>query len=134
MRGQWVNYDNFNLVDLIDEVKTRFEPSFEPTFRVDSFLHGAMIVGKGYEGTCKELREFLKDDDLKHSKEKDIFDINEISKISTREEFLNRVDGEDWCISKYGFDYNNDHCAVMMGGDCIECFKDAVKNIRFKGE
>lgn len=61
MRGQWDNYDSFNLVELIDEVKTRVD---EP-FRVDDTLHGALIVGKDYDGLCKELREFLKRDDKK---------------------------------------------------------------------
>ena len=59
MRGQWVSYDSFNLIELIDEVKTRIE---EP-FRVDDTIHGALIVGKDYYGLCKELREFLERDD-----------------------------------------------------------------------
>lgn len=60
-RGQWISYDSFNLVDLIDELKTRIK---EP-FRADDTLHGMMIVGKDYYGVCKELREFLKNDDKK---------------------------------------------------------------------
>lgn len=61
MRGQWINYDNFNLIDLIDELKTRIN---EP-FRVDDTLHGALIVGRDYYGLCKELRDFLERDDNK---------------------------------------------------------------------
>jgi len=61
MRGQWVDYDSFNLVDLIDEVKTRLNPPH----RADDILHGAMIAGKDYKGTCNELREFLYQDDNK---------------------------------------------------------------------
>lgn len=127
MRGQWTSYDNFNLIDLIDEVKTRVNhPS-----RVDDILHGAMIVGKDYKGTCEELRNFLKDNDLKDGAK---YDIDIIAQNMTRDEFLIKVKNEVWCISKYGFNDSHDHCAVIMGGDCIECFKDAVKNIRFKGE
>lgn len=59
MRGQWINYDSFNLIELIDEVKTRIK---EP-FRADDILHGALIVDKDYYGLCKELRDFLKRDD-----------------------------------------------------------------------
>lgn len=59
MKNQLESYDNFNLIELIDEVKIRIE---EP-FRVDNIVHGAMIVGKDYSGTCRELREFLKDDE-----------------------------------------------------------------------
>lgn len=61
MRRQWVDYDSFNLVDLIDEVKTRLNPPH----RADDILHGAIIVGKDYQGTCSELREFLSQDDVK---------------------------------------------------------------------
>lgn len=64
MRGQWADYDSFNLVELIDELKTRIKPPF----RVDDTLHGAMIVGKDYSGTCKELRKWLKNDDRKDVK------------------------------------------------------------------
>lgn len=58
-RGQWINYDSFNLVELIDELKTRIK---EP-FRVNATLHGMIIVGKNYDDICKKLREFIKDDD-----------------------------------------------------------------------
>lgn len=54
MRGQWTDYNCFNLIDLIDEVKTRVQ---EP-HNADDIIHGAMIVGKDYFGTCKELRVF----------------------------------------------------------------------------
>lgn len=59
MRGQWDNYDSFNLIELIDEIKIRIK---EP-FRVDDVIHGALIVGKDYDGLCKELRDFLVRDD-----------------------------------------------------------------------
>ncbi|MCD3232582.1 hypothetical protein IRP63_14100 (plasmid) [Clostridium botulinum] len=59
MRGQHINYDSFNLVELIDELKTRITPPF----RVDDTLHGAMIVGRDYHGTCKEIRKWLEKDD-----------------------------------------------------------------------
>lgn len=59
MRGQWTYYNSFNLIELIDEVKTRIK---EP-FRVDYVVHGALIVGKDYYGLCKELRGFLERDD-----------------------------------------------------------------------
>ncbi|EQB4340899.1 hypothetical protein ACYJ2U_001618 [Clostridium botulinum] len=61
MRGQWVDYDNFNLVNLIDEMRTRVNLAF----RVDDILHGAMIAGKDYKGTCDELKNFLYQDDNK---------------------------------------------------------------------
>lgn len=61
MRGQWINYDNFNLIELIDEVKTRIS---EP-FRINDVVHGALIIGKDYYGLCKELRGFLERDDKK---------------------------------------------------------------------
>lgn len=64
MRGQWTDDDSFNLIELIDEVKTRIK---EP-FRVDDILHGALIVGKDYKGLCKELRGFLERDDDKELK------------------------------------------------------------------
>jgi hypothetical protein len=60
-KGQWVDYESFNLVELIDELKTRIK---EP-FRVDDTLHGMMIIGKDYYSVCKELREFLEKDDKK---------------------------------------------------------------------
>lgn len=44
MKGQWVDYDNFNVIELIDELKTRIK---EP-FRVDDILHGIMIGKKDY--------------------------------------------------------------------------------------
>ena len=65
-RGQWANYDGFNLVELIDEVKTRIE---EP-FRVDDTLHGALIVGKDYYGLKEELKQFLIRDDEKYKEVK----------------------------------------------------------------
>lgn len=61
MKGQRDNYDSFNLVELIDELKTRIEPPF----RVDDTLHDAIIVGRDYHGTCKELRKWLEKDDRK---------------------------------------------------------------------
>ncbi|HCL4447174.1 TPA: hypothetical protein N2D16_002779 [Clostridium botulinum] len=64
MRGQWVDYDTFNLVDLIDEVKTRLNPPH----RADDILHGAMIAGKNYKGACDELRKFLSQDDIESVK------------------------------------------------------------------
>jgi hypothetical protein len=60
-RGQWTSYESFNLIELIEELKTRIQ---EP-FRVNSALHGMLIVGKDYCGTCKELRDFLTEDDKK---------------------------------------------------------------------
>ncbi|MFR2889135.1 MAG: hypothetical protein ACLTDM_13180 [Clostridium butyricum] len=61
MRGQWVNYDSFNLTELIDELKTRIK---EP-FRVDDTLHGMMIVRKDYYELRQTLIEFLIEDDKK---------------------------------------------------------------------
>ena len=62
MRGQWIDYDSFNLIELIDEIKTRVN---EP-FRVDDILHGILMSSdKGYYNVCYELREFLKEDDRK---------------------------------------------------------------------
>ena len=66
-RGQWINYDSFNLVELIDEVKTRIE---EP-FRIDDTLHGALIVGKDYYGLKKELKKFLIRDDEEYKEYED---------------------------------------------------------------
>lgn len=60
-RGQWVSYDSFNLVDLIDELKTRFDNEMS----VDSTLHGIIVVGKDYYGICKEIKDFLHRDDEK---------------------------------------------------------------------
>lgn len=59
MRGQWVSYDSFTLIDLIDECKTRVK---EP-FRVDDILHGTIISGKDYNGICNQLKRFLERDD-----------------------------------------------------------------------
>lgn len=64
MRGQWASYDSFDLVELIDEVKTRIKEPHRP----NDTIHGAMIVGKDYYGTCGELRRFLENDDLKGDK------------------------------------------------------------------
>lgn len=61
MRGQWTTYDNFNLLELIDELKTR---RLEP-IRVDDILHGAIIIGKDYNSIKKELIHFLNEDDKK---------------------------------------------------------------------
>lgn len=61
-RGQWSNYDSFDLIELIDEVKTRIK---EP-FRADDTIHGAMIVGKDYYGLKEELKHFLVRDDEKY--------------------------------------------------------------------
>lgn len=61
MKGQWTDYDNFNLIELIDEMKTRIK---EP-FRADDTLHGVLIAGKDYQGMCKKLRKFLTEDDNK---------------------------------------------------------------------
>lgn len=80
MRGQWINYDNFNLIELIDEVKTRVN---EP-FRVDDILHGALIVGKNYQGMCKKLRRYLELDDKREDWIKNLptiakdFDVDDI--------------------------------------------------------
>lgn len=66
MRGQYVkgyDYNDWNLIELIDELKTRIEEPFRP----NDTLHGAMIVGKDYYGTCEELRHFLIKDDMKIS-------------------------------------------------------------------
>ncbi|WP_252225212.1 MULTISPECIES: hypothetical protein [unclassified Clostridium] len=60
-RGQWTSYESFNLIELIEELKTRIK---EP-FRANDTLQGMMIVGKDYYGVCKELREFLIKDDKK---------------------------------------------------------------------
>lgn len=59
MRGQWVNYDSFNLTELIDELKTRIK---EP-FRVDDTLHGMMINRKDYYELRQMLIDFLIEDD-----------------------------------------------------------------------
>lgn len=61
MRGQWINYDNFRLVELIDEVKTRI---VEP-HNIEDVVHGALIVGRDYYGLCKELKDYLEKDDKK---------------------------------------------------------------------
>jgi len=61
MRGQWINYDNFRLVELIDEVKTRIT---EP-HNIEDIVHGALIVGRDYYGLCKELKDYLEKDDKK---------------------------------------------------------------------
>lgn len=64
-RGQWISYADFNLVNLIEELKTRFDNEME----VDSTLHGIIIVGKDYYGICKEIRDFLHNDDEKWLKD-----------------------------------------------------------------
>lgn len=60
-RGQWVDYESFNLIELIDELKTRIE---EP-FRANDTLHGIMVSKKDYDTVCAELRDFLVEDDKK---------------------------------------------------------------------
>jgi hypothetical protein len=60
-RGQWTSYDGFNLIELIEELKTRIK---EP-FRADDTLHGMLIVGKDYYGLIQELQDFLHRDDEK---------------------------------------------------------------------
>lgn len=60
-RGQWSNYDNFDLIELIDEVKTRTNKPF----RADDIVHGAMMVSKNYYGLKEELKKFLIGDDEK---------------------------------------------------------------------
>lgn len=60
-RGQWTSYDSFNLMDLIDELKTRVE---EP-FRADDTLHGMLIVGKDYYQLIQDIKNFLHNDDEK---------------------------------------------------------------------
>lgn len=62
-RGQWTNYESFNLIDLIDELKTRI---IEP-HRTDDFLHGMMIESKDYYSLKETIKEFLIDDDEKHT-------------------------------------------------------------------
>ncbi|CEQ01657.1 Uncharacterised protein [[Clostridium] sordellii] len=67
MRRQYVegyDYQNWDLIELIDELKTRIKEPFRP----NDTLHGAMIAGKDYYGTCNEIREFLIKDDLKVNK------------------------------------------------------------------
>lgn len=61
-KGQWVkgSYENFNLIDLIDELKTRMECP-----NVESTLHGMIIVGKDYYGLRRELIKYLNEDDEK---------------------------------------------------------------------
>lgn len=87
MRGQWIDYDNFNLIEIVDEIKTRVD---EP-FRVDDILHGALIVGKNYYGLCKELRNFLERDDMRENWIKNLptiakdFDVDDVYREYTCE-------------------------------------------------
>lgn len=60
-RGQWTSYKGFNLVELIDEAKSRIK---EP-FKVDDTLNGMMIGGKDYYQLIQELQDFLLRDDEK---------------------------------------------------------------------
>lgn len=60
-RGQWMNYESFNLIDLIDELKTRIK---EP-FRADDTLHGMMIGGNDYYQLIQNIKDFLYSDDEK---------------------------------------------------------------------
>jgi len=66
MRNEYVNYADFNMIELIDEVKTRIIPPF----RADDILHGCIIVGKNYFDTCDELRNYLECDDKKEKGDK----------------------------------------------------------------
>lgn len=75
-------------------------------------------------------------------------DINQLSKILTREEFMNIFQEEN----SFCFSYKNiylycpheldlisdiDICMVRKSGDyqsCRKCWENAIKNIKFKGE
>ena len=59
-KGQWMKgaYNNFDLIDLIDELKTRMDRP-----NVESTLHGMIIVGKDYYGLRNELIKYLNEDD-----------------------------------------------------------------------
>lgn len=61
MVEQYMAYSDWSLIELIDEVKVRVK---EP-FIAKHTLHGAMISGGDYYGTCNELRRFLIRDDIK---------------------------------------------------------------------
>lgn len=63
MRGQWIDYDGFSLIELVDEIKTRAIPPHNP----DDILHGALIIGKDYYGVKTQLIEYLESDDRKFS-------------------------------------------------------------------
>lgn len=58
------DYKSYDLIELIDELKTRIKPPFRP----NDTLHGAMICGKDYYGTCEILRDYLIEDDFKNMK------------------------------------------------------------------
>jgi hypothetical protein len=60
-RGQWMSYESFDLVELIDELRTRIEEPFRP----DDTLHSMMIGGKDYYQLIQELKDFLHNDDEK---------------------------------------------------------------------
>lgn len=79
MRGQWTDYDSFNLVDLIEELNSRIE---EP-HRTDDILHGMMIVGGDYFGLCHEIKTYLIRDDKKHKLEME--HIKELEKKEKRQ-------------------------------------------------
>ena len=101
--GQWINYDSFNLVELIDEVKTRVE---EP-FRSDDTIHGAMIVGKDYYGLKEELKKFLiRCDNIKNQ-------AND-----------NRIKVKEQINAMYEHGYTIEDIADNLSdGDCVQSFR-----------
>ena len=61
MRGQYADYNSFNLIDMIDELKTRISD----VQRVDNILHGMMVVTNNYHDLCSIFRDMLMEDDKK---------------------------------------------------------------------
>lgn len=63
------------------------------------------------------------------------FNVKKLARKMTRIEFLNKVNKECWCVSKYGL--NRIGCS---SGDykeeetCNDCFKRSVKKFKFKDE
>ena len=74
MRGQWTDYNSFNLIDLIDELKTRVK---EP-HRTDDILHGMMIASGDYFRLCNEIKDYIEKDDEIYKQEKEF--IKELEK------------------------------------------------------
>lgn len=105
-RGQWTDYEGFNLIELIDELKTRIQ---EP-HRVDDFLHGMMIKAKNYYSLKDTIKEFLLDDDEKHTIKYKCKDCgNEVITILTGEPFNDMVKK-----------------AEIKGGLCINCINQRL--------
>lgn len=74
MRGQWTDYNSFNLIDLIDELKTRVK---EP-HRTDDILHGMMIASGDYFRLCNAIKDYIEKDDEIYKQEKEF--IKELEK------------------------------------------------------